>query len=132
MITRGAAVKQVVDARHAHRNRDRAQRHCRGRAHAGAQAWVRSCDDRDDRNRNEPAGEMIARRRAGLRLEEVVVDDVEANCAGREQEERVLASEGARQMSEQMDPSLWVECGGCGHGCLLDGVHSYWSAKTSG
>jgi hypothetical protein len=48
---------------------------------------------------------MIAHGGAGLRLEEVVVGEVEADGTGREQEEHILASEGARQSSEQVFPA---------------------------
>jgi hypothetical protein len=45
---------------------------------------------------------MIASSGAGLRLEEVVVDDVQANDAERERDEHVLAPESIRHSSDEL------------------------------
>src|SRR6266536_562272 len=58
---------------------------------------------------------MIAGGGARLRLEEVVIGEVEADGAGREQEERVLASEGANQSRGRVFPTREGRCDRCGH-----------------
>jgi hypothetical protein len=45
---------------------------------------------------------MVAPSGAGLRLEEVVVDDVQADHAEREREENVLPPESVRQSSDEV------------------------------
>ena len=63
------------------------------RAQTGAPAPVADGRDAERGQRDESAGEMVESRRAGLGLEEVVVDEVEADEAGGEREEAALAAE---------------------------------------
>ena len=61
-------------------------------AHACSQAWVNCRNGRQDGNRNEPTCEMIVGRRAGLRLEVIVVGDVQPDRAERERHDPSLGA----------------------------------------
>ena len=73
------------DAEHAERQRQRA-------APAAAQARIRPGGKAQQGERDEPADEMVARRGAGLRLQEVVVDHVQRDQGDRDQEQDDLAA----------------------------------------
>ena len=61
VIARGGAVLQVVRAGNAERDPDGADGHRDGGAGTGAEAWVEPGEYDEDRERHEPAGEVIRR-----------------------------------------------------------------------
>ena len=75
MIEGGTPVEEVVDTGDADDEDDRPEGHRRRGAHAGAEMRVEDRDCPEDGERDETAEQMIARRRPGLRVDEVVVDD---------------------------------------------------------
>ena len=82
-------------AEEAEHERDRA-------AQTGTRAAVHECAEPKTRQRHEAADEMVARRGAGLRLEEVVVQHVEPDNGGRHANEHDLGSRGGRRLAHDL------------------------------
>jgi hypothetical protein len=83
-------VRDVVDAGYAHHDRQHPYGHRRVRAGSRSQTGIEVRDEGQDGERDEAAHEVVARRRSGLGLEVVVVDDVKPEDSHRCQEDPIL------------------------------------------
>jgi hypothetical protein len=71
--------------------------------------------ERKDGERDEPADEMVARRRARRRLEEAVVEHMQRDHGDAEHEQSGLAPERARKLGKTVSRAREASDGGCGH-----------------
>ena len=119
VIARGAPIQQVVRTRHTEGDADPAEGQRQARADTRPEAVIEGAGESQDCERNEPACEVIARRRSGIRLEEVVVGDMERHNADREPRERSLASNRCDHSRHAGGPSLGLRDRRGAHGRLL-------------
>ena len=79
VVARCLALREPVGARNAERDPERAEGQREPAPDAGAEARIENGDGGEEADRDQPAREMVERRRARLGLEVVVVGDVQAD-----------------------------------------------------
>jgi hypothetical protein len=117
VVARRAGLARVVAGlAHAHHDREEAEAEGERRSGAGSKPWIDPGGEDEERGLHEAADEVVTGRGAGLRLEEVVVDDVKGRDPEREPREPGLGPQACRGSRRGRPVGIGERLGRGGHG----------------